>query len=72
MEHRIVNNVSHEEISLLLMEGLNEEFNASLTLAIEIFKGQYPRKFMCQLVSGQLDMDRADYLKRDSFYTCVV
>jgi HD superfamily phosphohydrolase len=71
MEHSIVNNVSHEEISLLLMEGLNEEFNASLTLAIEIFKGQYPRKFMRQLVSGQLDMDRADYLKRDSFYTGV-
>ncbi|TNJ46442.1 HD domain-containing protein [Tamlana fucoidanivorans] len=71
MEHSIVNNVSHEEISLLFMEHLNEEFNGSLTLAIDIFKGQYPRKFMCQLISGQLDMDRADYLKRDSFYTGV-
>tara|TARA_R110002167_G_scaffold86710_5_gene234597 strand:- start:361 stop:1605 length:1245 start_codon:yes stop_codon:yes gene_type:complete len=71
MEHSIVKNVSHEQISLLFMEELNTEFNSSLTLAIQIFKGEYPRKFMCQLVSGQLDMDRADYLKRDSFYTGV-
>ncbi|MEC3908065.1 HD domain-containing protein [Tamlana sp. 2201CG12-4] len=71
MEHSIVNNVSHEEISLLFMEQLNEEFNGSLTLAIQIFKGEYPRKFMYQLISGQMDMDRADYLKRDSFYTGV-
>ncbi|MFH6769281.1 HD domain-containing protein [Gaetbulibacter aquiaggeris] len=71
MEHSIVNNVPHEQISMLFMERLNEEFNSSLTLAIKIFKGEYPRKFMCQLVSGQLDMDRADYLKRDSFYTGV-
>lgn len=71
MEHSIVNDVSHEQISLLFMEQLNKEFNSSLTLAIQIFKGEYHRKFMCQLVSGQLDMDRADYLKRDSFYTGV-
>tara|TARA_R110000868_G_scaffold331620_3_gene592623 strand:- start:1282 stop:2376 length:1095 start_codon:yes stop_codon:yes gene_type:complete len=71
MEHSIVNNVSHEQISLRFMERLNEEFNGSLTLAIQIFKGEYHRKFMCQLISGQLDMDRADYLKRDSFYTGV-
>ncbi|GAA4969523.1 HD domain-containing protein [Algibacter aquimarinus] len=71
MEHSVVNNVSHEQISLLFMERLNEEFNGSLTLAIQIFKGEYSRKFMCQLISGQLDMDRADYLKRDSFYTGV-
>tara|TARA_R110002096_G_scaffold15821_2_gene54384 strand:+ start:155 stop:1249 length:1095 start_codon:yes stop_codon:yes gene_type:complete len=71
MEHSIVNNISHEQISLLFMERLNEEFNGSLTLAIKIFKGDYPRKFMCQLISGQFDMDRADYLKRDSFYTGV-
>jgi HD superfamily phosphohydrolase len=71
MEHSIVDNVSHEEISLLFMERLNEEFNGSLTLAIQIFKGEYKRKFMCQLISSQLDMDRADYLKRDSFYTGV-
>ncbi len=71
MEHSIVNDVSHEDISLLFMERLNEEFNGNLTLAIQIFKGEYPRKFLCQLISGQLDMDRADYLKRDSFYTGV-
>ena len=71
MEHSIVNNVSHEQISLYFMERLNEEFNGSLTLAIKIFKGNYSRKFMCQLISGQLDIDRADYLKRDSFYTGV-
>ena len=71
MEHSIVNTVSHEAISLLFMEKLNIEFNGSLTLAIQIFKCEYPRKFMCQLISSQLDMDRADYLKRDSFYTGV-
>ena len=69
MEHSIVNGVTHEQISLLFMEQLNEEFNSNLTLAIKIFKGEYHRKFMCQLISSQLDMDRADYLKRDSFYT---
>jgi HD superfamily phosphohydrolase len=71
MEHSIVEGVSHECISLLFMEEMNAEFNQSLTLAIEIFKGSYPRKFMNQLVSSQLDMDRLDYLKRDSFYTGV-
>ncbi|NRD23532.1 HD domain-containing protein [Winogradskyella litoriviva] len=71
MEHSIVNDVSHEEISLRFMEELNVEFNGSLTLAISIFKGEYPRQFMCELISSQLDMDRADYLKRDSFYTGV-
>lgn len=71
MEHSIVNGISHEEISLLFMERLNTEFNGSLTLAITIFKGEYHRPFMCQLISSQLDIDRADYLKRDSFYTGV-
>lgn len=71
MELAIVNGVSHEDISLLFMQHLNKEFNGSLTLAIDIFKKQYPRKFMNQLVSSQLDMDRADYLKRDSFYSGV-
>lgn len=71
MEHGLVNDISHEEISLRFMEELNKEFNGSLTLAISIFKGEYPRKFMCELISSQLDMDRADYLKRDSFYTGV-
>lgn len=71
MEHSIVNGISHEQISLLFMERLNEEFNGSLTLAINIFKGEYHRSFMCELISSQLDIDRADYLKRDSFYTGV-
>ncbi len=71
MEHSIVEGLSHERISLFIMEELNKEFNQSLTLGIEIFKGTYQRKFMNQLVSSQLDMDRLDYLKRDSFYTGV-
>ncbi|WP_347374760.1 HD domain-containing protein [Aequorivita sp. Q41] len=71
MENSIVENVSHEQISLLFMESLNRKFNNGLTLAIHIFKDQYSRKFLHQLVSGQLDMDRLDYLKRDSFYTGV-
>ncbi|WP_026838724.1 HD domain-containing protein [Gillisia sp. JM1] len=71
MEHSIVEGISHECISLLFMEEMNTEFNQSLTLAIDIFKGSYSRKFMNQLVSSQLDMDRLDYLKRDSFYTGV-
>ncbi|QCE42829.1 HD domain-containing protein [Psychroserpens sp. NJDZ02] len=71
MEHSIVSGISHEEISLLFMEELNTEFNGDLTLAIQIFKGDYHRKFMLQLISSQIDMDRADYLKRDSFYTGV-
>ncbi len=71
MEHSIVSNVSHEQISALFMQKLNSEFNGSLTLAIDIFKGNYKRPFLCELISSQFDMDRADYLKRDSFYTGV-
>lgn len=71
MEHSIVENVSHEQISLLFMTVLNKEFQGRLDLAIKIFKNEYHRKFMHQLVSGQLDMDRLDYLRRDSFYTGV-
>ncbi|MCF1191696.1 HD domain-containing protein [Mangrovimonas sp. AS39] len=71
MENSIVNNVSHEQISMMFMEHLNDKFNSSLTLAIQIFKGEYHRRFLCQLISSQLDMDRADYLKRDSFYSGV-
>lgn len=71
MEHSIVEGITHEEISLHFMNVLNEEFEGKLSLAIEIFKGAYKRKFFNQLISGQLDMDRADYLKRDSFYTGV-
>lgn len=69
MEQSIVEGVHHEEISLAFMQHLNTEFNGSLTLAIAIFKGSYERGFLNELVSGQLDMDRTDYLKRDSFYT---
>ncbi len=70
MEHSIVA-VHHEEISLLFMEQLNREFEGQLSLAIQVFKGEYHRKFMLQLISSQLDMDRMDYLKRDSFYSGV-
>lgn len=70
MEHSIVS-VSHEEVSLLFMKELNEEFQGRLQLAMEIFTGQYHRQFMCQLIASQLDMDRLDYLKRDSFFTGV-
>ena len=71
MEHSIVEGISHEEISLLFMQELNKVFNGRLETAIAMFQGTYPRKFMHQLISSQLDMDRADYLKRDSFYTGV-
>lgn len=71
MEHSIVENVHHEAISLLFMDKLNAEFNGQLTLAIQIFRGEYHRRFMLQLISSQLDMDRMDYLKRDSFYSGV-
>lgn len=70
LEHSVIE-VHHEELSLLFMEQLNKEFNGQLSLAIQIFKGEYHRKFMLQLISSQLDMDRMDYLKRDSFYTGV-
>ena len=71
MEHSIVEDVHHEEISQLFMNQLNDEFDGKLSLAIKIFKGDYHRKFMLQLISSQLDMDRMDYLKRDSFYSGV-
>lgn len=71
MEHSIVENISHEAISLKFMETLNIEFKGALDTAISMFKGVYPRSFFGQLISGQLDIDRSDYLKRDSFYTGV-
>lgn len=71
MEHSIVEKVNHESISILFMNRLNDDFNGQLSLAIQIFKGEYHRKFMLMLISSQLDMDRMDYLKRDSFYTGV-
>ncbi|WP_072992577.1 HD domain-containing protein [Pseudozobellia thermophila] len=71
MEHSIVEDTDHEYISLQFMETLNRTFNGSLTTAISIFKGRHKKNFLVQLVSSQLDMDRLDYLKRDSFYTGV-
>ncbi|WP_214073090.1 HD domain-containing protein [Mucilaginibacter sp. dw_454] len=71
LEHTIVKGVSHEDISILLMNKLNEEFGGQLTTAISIFKGTYHKKFLHELVSSQLDMDRLDYLNRDSFFTGV-
>jgi hypothetical protein len=71
MEKSIVEDVHHEEISLLFMNQLNVEFKGQLSLAIQVFRGEYNRKFMLQLISSQLDMDRMDYLKRDSFYSGV-
>ncbi len=71
LEHSIVTGIQHETISFKFMKALNEDFNGQLSLAIEIFRGNYHRKFLNQLISSQLDMDRLDYLKRDSFYTGV-
>lgn len=71
LEHTLIEGVSHEMISSLLMDKLNEEFGGRLTLAITIFNNQYDRKFFHQLVSSQLDTDRMDYLNRDSFFTGV-
>lgn len=71
LENTIVNGISHEEISLMLMERINKDLKGQLNLAIQIFKDEYPKRFLHQLVSGQLDMDRLDYLRRDSFYTGV-
>ncbi|MGY0408513.1 MAG: HD domain-containing protein [Polaribacter sp.] len=71
LEHSIVSGISHEEISLKFMKKLNDAFYGKLSLAIEIFEGKNSRKFLCQLISSQLDIDRLDYLKRDSFYTGV-
>lgn len=70
LEHALVD-INHEAISILLMERLNQAFDGQLDLAIQIFKNQHPKKFLYQLVSGQLDMDRMDYLTRDSFFTGV-
>jgi len=68
---RTLIDISHEEISMLFMEELNKEFEGKLDLAIKIFRNKYPKKFLHQLVSSQLDMDRLDYLNRDSFFTGV-
>jgi HD superfamily phosphohydrolase len=71
LEVSIVPGIHHEALSLLFMHALNEEFKGRLEMAIQIFTGQYPKQFLHQLISGQLDMDRLDYLKRDSFFTGV-
>ena len=71
LEHSIVTGITHEEISLKYMHQLNKEFNGQLDLAISVFNGEYHRKFLHQLITSQLDIDRLDYLKRDSFYTGV-
>ncbi|MFC6267740.1 HD domain-containing protein [Frigoriflavimonas asaccharolytica] len=71
LENMLMEDWHHEKLSLLLMNQLNEEFQGELTVAIEMFQGNYHRKFFNQLISSQLDVDRLDYLKRDSFYTGV-
>lgn len=71
LEHTLISGISHEEISLLMMEQINREMKGELNLALKIFKNEYPKKFLHQLISSQLDMDRLDYLRRDSFFTGV-
>lgn len=71
LEHTLISGISHEEISLMMMEQINKDLNGALTLAIKIFKDEYPKQFLHQLISSQLDMDRLDYLARDAFFTGV-
>ena len=71
LENTLIRGISHEDISLLMMEQINRDMGGQLNLAISIFKGNYPKNFLHQLISSQLDMDRLDYLCRDSFFTGV-
>jgi HD superfamily phosphohydrolase len=71
LEHSLVAGIQHEDISMLMMERLNEQFHGQLSMAIDVFTGRYPKKFLHQLISSQLDLDRMDYLNRDSFFTGV-
>ncbi len=71
LENKLIPGVGHEEISLMIMNRMNEEFSGALTLAIQMFTGRYHKPFLHQLISGQLDVDRMDYLTRDSFFTGV-
>lgn len=71
LEHTLITGISHESISLKMMEQINHDLSGQLALAINIFKGEYPKQFLHQLISSQLDMDRLDYLRRDSFFTGV-
>lgn len=72
LEHTLIRNMHHESLSLMMMEEMNRDFGGRLDIAMEIFQDKYPKHFLHQLVSGQLDMDRLDYLRRDSFFTGVV
>jgi hypothetical protein len=71
LENVLMSGAKHEELSLLFMQELNNQFEGKLTMAMEIFTNNYPKKFLHQLISGQLDVDRMDYLTRDSFFTGV-
>ena len=71
LENTLISGISHEDISLMMMEQINRDMGGQLNLAISIFKNEYPKKFLHQLISSQLDMDRLDYLRRDSFFTGV-
>ena len=71
LEYGLLRGVDHEDLSLFIMEQLNEKYKGALTLAIQVFRGKYHRKFLHELVTSQLDMDRLDYLKRDSYFTGV-
>ena len=71
LEDTLIHGIAHEDISLMMMEQINNEMNGALNLALKIFKDEYPKRFLHQLISSQLDMDRLDYLRRDSFFTGV-
>jgi HD superfamily phosphohydrolase len=71
LENTLISGISHEDISLMMMEQINRDLGGQLNLAIAIYRDQYPKRFLHQLISSQLDMDRLDYLRRDSFFTGV-
>ncbi|MDD7097357.1 MAG: HD domain-containing protein [Prevotella sp.] len=71
LENTLISGISHEEISMMMMEVINRDLGGQLTLAIKLFKDDYPKHFLHQLISSQLDMDRLDYLRRDCFFTGV-
>ena len=71
LENTLISGITHEEISLMMMDRINQDMHGALNLAISIFKNEYPKSYLHQLISSQLDMDRLDYLRRDSFFTGV-
>ena len=71
LENTLISDITHEEISLMMMDQINQDMHGALNLAIRIFKDEYPKSYLHQLISSQLDMDRLDYLRRDSFFTGV-